>query len=107
MINTKECVFEEKCEDGYYGWNTVYYFVYPKEGMNEIDFYPESDYGNVVFTCISLTILDDGSYYMQMSPTVEDDNCYSDVDWRDLFPGINYGDDIVRKLIKIANKEKN
>ena len=44
---------------------------------------------------------------MQMSPTVEEDDCFSDVDWRDLFPGLNYDEGIVAELMKIANKEEN
>ena len=105
MLDISKCTFEEKYSDKEYG--TVYYFIYPKDGMDETEFYSEEDYGNVVFTCISLTVSDDGDYYMQMSPTVEEDNCFSDVDWRDLFPSVNYDESIVFELRKIANKEEN
>ena len=103
MIDVSKCTFEEKYSDKEYG--TVYYFIYPKDGMDETEFYSEEDYGNVVFTCISLTVSDNGDYYMQMSPTVDEDDYLSDVDWRDLFPGINYDCGIVAELMKIANKE--
>ena len=44
---------------------------------------------------------------MQMSPTVDEDDCLIDVDWCDFFSSVNYDDSIVFELIKIANKEKN
>ena len=102
MIDTNKCVFEKSSQDNEYG--TVYYFIYPKCGMDETEFYSEEDYGNVVSTCISLTIAPDGYAYMQMSPTVENDDMLSDVDWRDLYKDENYDDSTINRLLKIVKE---
>ncbi len=100
MIDVNKCKFEEMHKDAEYG--TVYYFIYPKEGMNEVEFYSEADYGNVVSTCVSLTVADDGNYYMQISPTIEEDDMLSDVDWRDLFLDENYTERTINELLRIV-----
>lgn len=103
MIDINKCKFEEKFRNDFYE-ETVYYFTYPKEGMNEIDFYPEEDYGNVVGTCLSLTMLDNGDYYMQMSPTIAEDEMLSDVEWRDLYEDFNYDYLTVKNLLNLVKE---
>lgn len=98
MIDISKCEFEESHKDENC---TVYYFTYPKD-LNETDFYIEEDYGNVFCMCISLTVLEDGECYLAMSPTVESEDCLMDVDWRDLYEGINYDRDIIPKLLNKA-----
>ena len=100
MIDPNKCEFEE-------GWEidsgeVVYYFTYPRD-FNEVEFDPEETYGNVYCMTIALTVIDDHNgrlnYYLQMSPTVADDSGMSDVDWRDMYEGINYTDDMISSLL--------
>lgn len=102
MIDVSKCEFEELHKNPEYE-ETVYYFLYPK-CLDETEFYSEEDYGNVVGMCISLTVNDNGDYYVAMSPTVDEGDCLFDVDWRDLYEGINYSEDTVRFLLNMANK---
>ena len=102
MIDPNKCEFEESCKtlDG-----TVFYFEYPKD-MEETEFYPERDYGDVVNMCVSIIVGDDGVYCVQMSPTVRTEYkgnvMLSDVDWRDLYPDVNYTDPMIIQLLKKA-----
>lgn len=100
MIDVSKCKYEESfIHDGY----TVHYFILPKEELEKYgDFYGEEDYGNVVFACLSLTFNENDDYYVQLSPTIEEDDGYSDVDWRDLYDGIHYNDDTIIQLLKKA-----
>lgn len=103
MIDINKCKYEESFTDEF--GITVHYFIYPKEGLNEYgDFYGEEDYGNVVSACLSLTVNPDGECYLQLSPTVEEDNALMDVDWRDLYEDIHYSEDTVLALIKLIPK---
>lgn len=103
MIDPKSCVFEETVV---LSGETTHYFTYPKEKLEELDFYSENDYGNVVAACISLTVGQDGSFVMQMSPTVEEESGLFDVDWRDLYLGINYTQKTVSALKRLAKKRR-
>ena len=100
MIDINNCHFEESA---HLENETVYYFTYPKD-LSETEFYPEEDYGNVVSMCISLTVSNDNKleYYMQMSPTIEEGSSLIDVDWRDLYIGENYTDDMVSSLLNLT-----
>lgn len=101
MIDVNKCTYEESFTDEF--GSAVHYFIYPKEGLDEYgDFYGEEDYGNVVSACLSLTVEPDGEYYMQLSPTVEEDNALMDVDWRDLYEGIHYTIETVKSLLKVV-----
>ena len=99
MIDVSKCEFEESHKDSEYG--EVYYFTYPKD-LDETEFYSEEDYGNVFCMCISLTVQGTGERYLAMSPTVEEEDCLTDVDWRDLYEGINYDADIIPKFLAKA-----
>ena len=100
MINVSKCEYEEYFRDEDNNC-TVYYFIYPKD-LGETEFYSEEDYGNVVSMCISLTMEDGGGFYMQMSPTVEEDDVLTDVDWRSLYLDINYTEDTIQQLLDLA-----
>lgn len=98
MIDVSKCEFEES----FRGENcTVYYFTYPKD-LTETEFYSEEDYGNVFCMCISLTVLEDGECCLAMSPAVEEVDCLMDVDWRDLYEGINYQPETILALLNMA-----
>ena len=86
--------------------SVVYYFRCPKEWVNKFDFYPPTDYGIVVGTCLSLTVNNDGSYYMQLSPTVEEHDCYADVDWRDLYFGADYNESTLFGLLAVVERDE-
>lgn len=102
MIDPTKCKYEETHEDPL-DRTSVHYFTYPKEGLEEYgDFYGEEDYGNVVSACISLTRDARGNCYLQMSPTVEYEDCLMDVDWRDLYEGRHYNAEIVLALLNKA-----
>lgn len=103
MIDPSKCEFEEAIHDSEFG--PVYYFTYPKD-LSETEFYSEEDYGNVVCMCISVSVLSDGTFCLAMSPTVEEGDAMFDVDWRDLYPGVNYDEAIFLKLLKKAGAEK-
>ena len=105
MIDPEKCEFEDSFYDGDFDC-TVYYFTYPTD-WNEIRFSPEGEYvnecgGRVFGMCVSLSVYDDGSFYLAMSPTIETGDSLSDVDWRDLECGVNYTEDTVYRLLKKA-----
>lgn len=102
MIDVSRCTFEEKFRNELYK-ETVYYFIYTKDGMNEVDFYSEDDYGNVICTCIALTVADNGDCYVQMSPTIEEEDMLYDVDWRDLYVDFQYDCNTIMQLLNLAN----
>ena len=105
MIDANKCEYEESHHDVMCG-HDVHYFTYPKD-MNETEFYPEEDYGNVSCMCISLTCYSDGEITLQMSPVVEDEDCLIDVDWRDLYEGVNYTEAAINELLrKVPNYDK-
>ena len=105
MINPNMCELEDTHYDGECKCY-VAYFIYPKD-MSICEFYSEEDYGEVVSMCISVTKYEDGSCYMQASPTVRefDDagEMLCDVDWRDLYEGIHYTDSAMNALLVKAN----
>lgn len=106
MLKFEDFEFEEEYNDEAYEQN-VFYFILPKSYMSEIDFDDIEDYGNVVSMCVSLTVPYSGrDYYMQMSPTVEEEFGLEDVDWRDLYLDFNYTDDLVAKLIELAKSHR-
>ena len=100
MIDVSKCEYEESFRDEDNNC-TVYYFTYPKD-LGDTEFYSEEDYGNVVSMCISLTADDGGGFYMQMSPTVEEDDVFMDVDWRSLYLDRNYTEETVQQLLDMA-----
>ena len=104
MIDASQCVYEDTFNNPEYN-EVVHYFLYPKD-MDMVELYSEEDYGNVVCMCVSLTEVEGVEYYMAISPTVEEDGCRSDVDWRDLYYGIHYNDDTVLRLLKLVPKAK-
>ncbi len=103
MIDASKCIYEEGFYEPDFSAH-VYYFTYPKS-MDEVEFEPESEYGNVLCMCISLTVYDNGEYSMMMSPTIEECDGFLDVDWRDLIEGVNYtSSTIVELLAKTKNR---
>lgn len=101
MIDAEKCTFEEmfNTDEG----ETVYYFIYPAEaGMNETEFITDKNEADIVGTCLSLTVYD-GGCYIQLSPSILKDEMISDVEFRDLYPGVNYTEDTVAQLIAKAN----
>ena len=99
MIDVSKCVYEDSYDNPEYD-EVTHYFVYPKD-LGETEFYSEEDYGNVVSMCISLTINPDGTM-LCMSPTVDEGDYLMDVDWRDLYEGINYTDSMIDQLVRMA-----
>ena len=107
MINTSLCVYEESVREDDYDF-TIHYFVYPK-AMNEVNFEDEQVYvgysqGEITRMCIALAVYDSGAITLQMSPTIEDEDGFFDVDWRDLEPNVNYDDTTISDLLKIVAK---
>ena len=96
MIDPRKCKFEDTYHNDFEN-SDIYYFQYPTE-LSEIKF-AEHD---KVCCCISLTVGSNGGYYMQISPTVQNENGSSDIDWVDLEDGIHYNDGICRKLLEMA-----
>jgi hypothetical protein len=102
MIDPAKCEFEESHEfDGI----ITHYFTYPIDFEVYEDFYSKEDYGNVVSMCISLTCGMRGEYRMAISPTVEYEDTLTDVDWRDLYDGRHYNDNIVFALLEKVKGE--
>lgn len=87
MIDVSKCTIEDSYYDGECKCY-VYYFNHPV-ALNEarFDIDPED---NVVSMCIQLNIYDDGGFDIFMSPTIEEDDGYTDVDWCTLRRGVNY-----------------
>lgn len=109
MINTSLCVYEESLREDDYDL-TVHYFVYPK-AMNEVNFEDEQAYidysqGEITQMCIALTEYGNGAITLQMSPTMEDEDGFLDIDWRDLEPNVNYDDTTISDLLKIVAKHR-
>lgn len=102
MLDVSKCVYEETyhSEEG-----TAHYFICPKEWLNEHDFYPEEDYGNVVSTCLALFYNEDDACLM-LSPTIEEDGTLFDVDWRDLYEGEDYDYELLDKLERLVELKK-
>ena len=98
MIDISKCNLEDIYEDKEYE-ETTYYFTYPKS-MDETEFYPEDDYGNVVCMCVSIVVGNNGVARVMMSPTVDEDGYLSDADWRDLYDGVNYKNEDIERLIR-------
>ena len=94
MIDISKCVYEET---HYSDEATTHYFVCPKEWLNEHEFYLEEDYGNVVSTCLAFFYNEDTAYLM-LSPTVDDNDMLFDVDWRDLYYGEDYDEELLDEL---------
>lgn len=105
MIDPTKCKLEDSYCDGEFDC-VVYYYTYPKE-LGALEFrYNEDTDENVVSACISLTLYDDGSYDMQISPTVEADDGLSDVGWFDLDEDVDYTEETVTTLLKMAEAAK-
>lgn len=100
MIDVSRCNFEEAYINSVDEF-AVFYYYYPKD-LSEVEFCSEEEYGEVVFSCIALTIYPDRYVTMQMSPTVIEDGVVVDVDWRDLEADVNYTYDDVYKLVKLT-----
>lgn len=103
MIDVSKCEFEEAYDDPECG-EAVYYFTYPKD-MDEVEFYSEEDYGNVICMTVALTRNEYGECYLAMSPTTEEGDNLCDVDWRDLHLGLNYTEKDLETLLRIGHEE--
>lgn len=87
MIDVSKCEYEECFVNDELG-SVVYYFTYPID-FDEIDNFFEENYENIVSMCLSLTY-EKGDFRLEISPTIEDEDGLLDVDWRELYEGINY-----------------
>lgn len=104
MIDANKCEFEESFRtDG----GVVHYFIYPKD-LGEVRFHFDDEYNenDIVSMCISLTVDEEGNYYMQISPTVDEDDALLDIDWQDLHLGHNYTEDTVNILLDKVQRYK-
>lgn len=77
--------------------------------MDEANFEDEQAYigyfqGEITQMCIALTVYDSEAITLQMSPTIENEYGFIDVDWRDLEPNVNYDDTTISDLLKIVAK---
>ena len=102
MIDISKCVYEEThySEEG-----TTHYCVCPKEWLNEHEFYPEEDYGKVVSTCLAF-FYNEYEEHLMLSPTIEDDGMFFDVDWRDLYEGEDYDSELLDELEGLVHLKK-
>ena len=60
---------------------------------------------NVVSTCLAFFYNKDNTYLM-LSPTVEDNNMLFDVDWRDLYEGEDYDEELLDELEGLVQLKK-
>ena len=60
---------------------------------------------NVVSTCLAFFYNKDNTYLM-LSPTVEDNNMLFDVDWRDLYKGEDYDEELLDELEGLVQLKK-
>lgn len=104
MIDYSKCEFEDHFRDEELSTD-VYYFIYPeKYELDRFDLEPDD---NVVSMCIALSVYDFDNVTLQISPTVAEEDELSDVDWRDLCPGIDYDERIdVEMLLRKARNER-
>lgn len=90
MLDATKCEFEEAFHDGEIG--DVYYFTYPKELGEELigRVKPPEPGDKIVSMCVSLTMYGAGFFDLAISPTVENGDSLSDMNWHDLYDGIHY-----------------
>ena len=60
---------------------------------------------NVVSTCLAFFYNEDNTYLM-LSPTVEDNDMLFDVDWRDLYEGEDYDEELLDELEGLVHLKK-
>ena len=60
---------------------------------------------NVVSTCLAFFYNEDEEYLM-LSPTVEDNDMLFDVDWRDLYEGEDYNEELLDELEGLVQLKK-
>ena len=60
---------------------------------------------NVVSTCLAFFYNEDTAYFM-LSPTVEDNDMLFDVDWRDLYYGEDYDEELLDELEGLVQLKK-
>ena len=60
---------------------------------------------NVVSTCLAFFYNEDEEHLM-LSPTVEDNDMLFDVDWRDLYEGKDYNEELLDELEGLVQLEK-
>lgn len=99
MIDVSKCEYEDSFYDGENECD-VYYFTHPV-ALNEARFLVEPE-DNVVSMCLALYDYGGGVTDLYMSPTVEEDGEFSDVDWAILHPSRNYTESDVAVLLAAA-----
>ena len=105
MIDPTKCELEEHYHDPEDGGDT-WYFTYPKDDYPFRGFRPLEEYGNVISFCIAFTSYPNRTYNIRVSPTVEEGDSTTDVDWRDMDEDIEYDEITLRKLEKIIKAEQ-
>ena len=60
---------------------------------------------NVVSTCLAFFYNEDEEHLM-LSPTVEDNDMLFDVDWRDLYEGKDYNEELLDELEGLVQLKK-
>ena len=60
---------------------------------------------NVVSTCLAFFYNEDEEHLM-LSPTVEDNDMLFDVDWRDLYEGEDYNEELLDELEGLVQLKK-
>ena len=60
---------------------------------------------NVVSTCLAFFYNED-TVYLMLSPTVEDNDMLFDVDWRDLYEGEDYNEELLDELEGLVQLKK-
>ena len=60
---------------------------------------------NVVSTCLAFFYNEDEEHLM-LSPTVEDNDMLFDVDWRDLYEGKDYNEELLDELEGLVHLKK-
>ena len=60
---------------------------------------------NVVSTCLAFFYNED-TVYLMLSPTIEDNDMLFDVDWRDLYEGEDYNEELLDELEGLVQLKK-
>ena len=60
---------------------------------------------NVVSTCLAFFYNED-TVYLMLSSTVEDNDMLFDVDWRDLYKGEDYDEELLDELERLVQLKK-
>ena len=98
MIDISKCVFTDsyRSDEGH----DSYYFDYPTDlTLANFDLEPDD---NVVSMCIRLDVFDSGEHELCISPTVEEEDSYVDVDWNYLYENVHYVRQDIVKLLEIV-----